>query len=104
MGAVGEPAEFTVGAGVAADVQPFTGRPGPVKGLFANGTAGPYLVRETQFGNQLYSQGALGWSLGGGWRTRLGERATAGGFVQYHRVFDDRLGRFMSAGLEWSWR
>jgi len=104
MGAVGEPAEFTAGAGLAADLHPFANRAGPARGLFANGTAGPYLVRETQFGNQLYSQGALGWSLGGGWRTRLGDRATAGGFVQYHRVFNDRLGRFMSAGLEWSWR
>ena len=95
---------FTVSAGLAADAHPFANRSGPVRGLFANGTAGPYLVRETQFGNQLYSHGALGWSLGGGWRTRLGDRATAGGFVQYHRVFNDRLGRFMSAGLEWSWR
>jgi hypothetical protein len=104
MGAVGLPAEFTVSASVAADVHPFASRSGPMRGLFANGTAGPYLVRETQFGNQLSSQGALGWSLGGGWRTRVGDRATAGAFVQYHRVFADRLGRFMSAGLEWSWR
>jgi len=104
MGAVGEPAVFTASASLAADVRPFANRAGLARGLFANGTAGTYLVHETQFGNQLYSQGAMGWSLGGGWRTRLGDRATAGGFVQYHRVFADRLGRFMAAGLEWSWR
>jgi len=39
MGAVGEPAEFTAGAGLAADLHPFANRAGPARGLFANGTA-----------------------------------------------------------------
>ena len=66
---------------------------------------GFYQVSSALRGRPIHADGSVGWNAGGGWRFRLGNRVTVGPSLHYHRlIFDDRLGRFMAAGLDWVWR
>jgi len=48
---------------------------------------------------------SFGFGLGGGWRLAVGRRAGIGAVVRYSRVFaEPLLGRYVSAGLELTWR
>ena len=108
LGAVGGPALTTYGGGLAAELHRGPGKSreasAALTGPYLGGTAGIYLVSSTLRGHSVRSQSAVGWSAGGGWHFRLGSRVTVGPAVYYHRVFDDELGRFMTAGLDWVWR
>jgi hypothetical protein len=109
LGAVGGQALTTFGAGLVADVRPdlWRGRNdvGAATGLFLSGAFGYYKVNTSVQQNPVSDDGSLGWSAGGGWRFRLAHGVTIGPAIHYHRlVFDDHLGRFMTAGLDWAWR
>ena len=108
LGAVGGPSLTTYGGGLAADLHPglggARGTSAAPSGPYLSGTGGIFVVSATRLGDRIHSGGSVGWSAGGGWRFRLGNRVTVGPAVHYHRVFDDRLGRFMAAGLDWVWR
>jgi peptide/nickel transport system permease protein len=55
-------------------------------------------------GKRLSSVGSAGFSLAAGVRWQLGRYVGLGAVVRYHRLFNDREGRFMSAGLDCAWR
>jgi len=108
LGAVGGADFATYGGGLVADFHP-----GPARrlegvaartGPFFHGNAGAYAVQIALRGHLLRSQGTVGWSAGLGWRFQLGRRVTVGPAIHYTRVFDDELGRYVAAGLDWVWR
>ena len=69
-----------------------------------SGTWGAYRVGDDAQGRDLRHVGSTGWSLGAGLRREIGPHLALGGYVRYHRLFNDLEGRFMSAGLECFWR
>ncbi len=71
---------------------------------FASGTWGWSRVRDDVRGRTLADVSSAGFTLAGGVRHSIRTHATAGLVVRYHRLFNDRVGRYMSAGMEWSWR
>jgi hypothetical protein len=106
LGAVGGPTRMAAGLGPELDVHPWAGRaraPLLLSGLSFAGTAGSYGVRQTLRGDVLDDDIAIGWSLAARWHVHVGGHAALGTWVQYTRVFDDQLGRYASAGLEWTW-
>jgi hypothetical protein len=107
LGAVGGPTRFVVGVGWALDVRPWAGKanaPGVLRAFSAAGTAGHYRIKVETQGDVLEDDDAFGWSLAGRWHFPVGAHAFLGPSVRYTRVFDDRFGRFMSAGMDWTWR
>ena len=104
LGKTAGTAQSAFGAAVAAELRPFLNSDRLVlRTLFGGGTAGLVGVRDSRLGDRLYAKGAFGFSWAVGWHLPLGERATIGPSLHYTRVFDDHLGRFMSAGLDWTW-
>ncbi len=71
---------------------------------FASATWGFYRVTDDVRGDELDSVGSTGFSLAMGARRPLGRHFALGAVVRYHRLFNDRLGRLMSAGLDCAWR
>ena len=70
---------------------------------FASGTWGVYRLRDDRLGDTRREWSSTGWSLGAGLRHALRGRATIGGELRYHRLFNDHAGRYASAALEWGW-
>ena len=70
----------------------------------ASATWGYYRVTDDLRGAKLSQVGSTGFSLGLGVREGIGRHFTLGLLGRYHRLFNDREGRFMSAGLELGWR
>lgn len=79
---------------------------GAVRGWepFGSGTWGFYSVNDELHGKLMERVAATGFSLGGGMRRGLGERGALGASVRYTRMFNDRLGRYASASIDWAWR
>ena len=71
---------------------------------YVSGTWGYYRVADDVRGAKLTSVGSTGFSVAGGVRVRLGRHFALGSFTRYHRLFNDREGRFVSSGLEGFWR
>ena len=71
---------------------------------FASATWGYYRVADDVRGVELGSVGSTGFSLAAGARWPLGRHFARGAVARYHRLFNDREGRFMSAGLDCAWR
>jgi hypothetical protein len=71
---------------------------------FASATWGYYRVADDLRGDRLSSAGSTGFSLAAGARWPLSGHFDLGAVVRYHRLFNDREGRFMSAGLDCAWR
>ena len=71
---------------------------------FASATWGFYRVTDDVRGDELDSIGSTGFSLALGGHRPLGRHFALGAVVRYHRLFNDRLGRLMSAGLDCTWR
>lgn len=71
---------------------------------FVSATWGYYRIADDLRGEKLGSVGSAGFSLGAGAHCPLGRHFTLGAAVRYHRLFNDREGRFMSAGLDCGWR
>jgi hypothetical protein len=71
---------------------------------FASATWGYYRVADDLRGVEQSSVGSTGFSLGAGARWPLGRHFALGAVVRYHRLFNDREGRFMSAGFDCAWR
>ncbi|HEY6867914.1 MAG TPA: hypothetical protein VI792_11695 [Candidatus Eisenbacteria bacterium] len=104
LGKTAGTAQAAFGAAVAAEMRPFLESDRLLlRTLFGGGTAGLVGVRDTHLGTRLYAKGVFGFSGAVGWHLPLGEHATMGPSLHYTRVFDDHLGRFMSAGLDWTW-
>ncbi len=109
LGAVGAPSVAAIGIGMVADLHPDVMRrkddSGAATGPFLSGALGIYKVSTSAQQRLIHADGSLGWSAGGGWRFRIANRVTIGPALHYHRlIFDDRLARFMTAGLDWVWR
>jgi len=71
---------------------------------FASATWGYYRVTDDVRGKELTSVGSTGFSLAAGVRWPLGRHVALGAVARYHRLFNDREGRFMNVGLECAWR
>jgi len=107
LGAVGGPTRYAYGVGWALDVHPWAGQidaPKALSGLSLAGTAGHYRITVETQGDVHEDDDAFGWALAERWRLPVGAHAALGQWVRYTRVFDARLGRYMSAGVDWTWR
>lgn len=71
---------------------------------YASASWGVYRIADDLRGRKLGSFGSAGFSLGAGLRRPIGKHVLVGALARYHRLFNDYEGRFMSAGLECSWR
>jgi hypothetical protein len=67
-------------------------------------TWGYYRIVDDQRGAKQGTIGSTGFSLAPSLRVALGPRLALGLVARYHRLFNDREGRFMSAGLDCAWR
>ena len=77
----------------------------PWRGItpYASGTWGYYRVTDDERGDPRGHVGTTGFSLATGARERIGQHFALGMYVRYHRLFNDREGRFVSAGLDGTW-
>lgn len=71
---------------------------------YASGTWGWSLVRDDVRGRTLSQLSSTGFTLGAGVRHAVRSSAAVGFALRYHRLLNDRVGRYVSAGMEWSWR
>ena len=71
---------------------------------YGSATWGYYRVMDDVRRDPLGSFGSTGFSLAAGARRPLGRHFALGTFVRYHRLFNDREGRFVCAGLDGTWR
>jgi hypothetical protein len=73
---------------------------------FVSGTWGWYrIIDDEGFGGErVKDRNSVGWSAGGGIRWQIAEGQALGTSMRYHRLFNDRIGRFMSWSLDWSFR
>lgn len=71
---------------------------------YASGTWGYYNVTDDRRGSIVHRTGSTGFSLAGGVRRAVGERYAVGTSVRYHRLFNDRLGRYVEWAVDWSFR
>ena len=69
----------------------------------ASATWGYYRVSDDVRGTAIRHLGSTGFSLAAGVRQGLGAHFALGAHVRYHRLFNDREGRFVSAGLDGTW-
>jgi hypothetical protein len=76
----------------------------PPSRVVVTGTAGVWRVTADRLRRPQHEGDAFGWSLGVGWRFQLPGRAALGPTLRYCRVFDDRVGRYVTAGFDWGWR
>jgi hypothetical protein len=70
---------------------------------YVSGSWGYYRINVDELGVQTRASSALGFSLAGGVQP-FGPRSGPGLFARYHRIFDDRTGRYLTVGLDWQWR
>jgi hypothetical protein len=71
---------------------------------FASVTWGYYRITDDLRGSELGAVSSAGFSLGAGVRRPFGAHIVLGAEVRYHRLFNDRAGRFASASLIGCWR
>jgi|GEM_PF-5820567 len=71
---------------------------------WGGGTWGFQRVRDDVRGVTVGRVHSTGFTLAVGLRRALRGGGSAAGVVRYHRLFNDRAGRYVSAGLEWGWR
>jgi hypothetical protein len=89
------------GAAWRLDARPL---PGAAWEPWASGTWGFHYVRDDVRGGTTGRVNSTGFSLALGVRRALRGGVSAAGVVRYHRLFNDRAGRYVTAGVEWGWR
>jgi hypothetical protein len=67
-------------------------------------TYGAVVVADDVRGKRLSQVGSAVFSVGAGTRVAVSPHVAVGLSARYHRLFNDREGRFVSAGLDLSWR
>jgi len=72
-------------------------------GWLGSGTWGAYQVVDDVRGDVSGVEYGTGFSLAAGVRYGLRTTSALAGVVRYHRVFDERVGRYMSFGAEFTW-
>jgi opacity protein-like surface antigen len=72
--------------------------------LIASGTWGYARVVDDHRGDRVAGVGSTGFGLGAGARYSIFKSNTVGLMIRYQRLFNDRAGRYVSAGVEWGWR
>lgn len=70
---------------------------------FASAGWGIYHVADDARGDVLTTVNSVGFHLGGGVRTPFGGPHTLGVSFRYQRLFNDRTGRYLTFGVDWSW-
>jgi opacity protein-like surface antigen len=71
---------------------------------YVSGTWGLSRVRDDSLGVTKERWAAVGIGAGAGVRRAFGKAFTIGAALRYQLLFNDRVGRFASASLEWGWR
>jgi hypothetical protein len=71
---------------------------------YALGEWGLYRISDSHIGEPIDHLGSTGYTLGGGLRWPVGVGHAVGFHVRYVRLINDVAGRFMSAGVDWTWR
>ena len=71
---------------------------------YVSGSWGFYRIADDVRGRKAGDIASAGFSLAAGWRYALGGRVRVGPVIRYHRLFNDRMSRFASVGLECAWR
>ncbi|OGF14463.1 MAG: hypothetical protein A2W00_00035 [Candidatus Eisenbacteria bacterium RBG_16_71_46] len=70
---------------------------------FGSGTWGYYRIQDDRRGASLGALSSAGFSLGTGARRVLAGTQSVGLAVRYHRLFNDRAGRYVSVAADWFW-
>ena len=71
---------------------------------YVSGTWGMSRVRDDSLGVTKDRWATAGLGAGAGVRRAFGKGFTIGAGLRYQLLFNDRVGRFASASLEWGWR
>lgn len=71
---------------------------------YASGSWGYYRITDDVRGARTAEAGTTGFSVGGGLHFAAGKNLRVGAAARYHRLFEDRIGRYMDAGLDLAWR
>lgn len=71
---------------------------------YASGSWGYYSVADDTRGRIERRVGSTGFSLAAGVRRAIGDRHAVGTSIRYHRLFNDRLGRYVGWAVDWSYR
>ena len=101
LGAVAQLDRQAVGLGWRADgALPALGRFVP----YVSGTWGVYRIRDERLGHSEGSHTTAGLSAGAGIRHPLSGSFALGVSGRWHKLFDDATRRWMSVGLEVSWK
>ena len=70
---------------------------------YATGTWCYARVQDDQYGVVTDAQSAAGFTVGLGARRPVQQNHSLGVVLEYHRLLNDRVSRYMSAALEWGW-
>ena len=71
---------------------------------YVSGTWGYYTVTDDRRGRVERRVGSTGFSLGAGVRRAVTDRHAVGTSIRYHRLFNDRIGRYVGWAVDWSFR
>jgi hypothetical protein len=71
---------------------------------YVSGSWGYYNVVDDRRGRIDQRVGSTGFSLGGGVRRAVNDRNAVGTSIRYHRLFNDRIGRYVGWAVDWSFR
>ncbi len=71
---------------------------------FVSGTWGYYRIQDDRLGSTFDAVSAAGFSLGAGVRRPMRGDSRLGASLRYHRLSSDRVGRYLTASMDWSWR
>jgi len=69
-----------------------------------SGSWGYYRVTDDMRGHVERRIASTAFSLGAGIRRSVGERHAVGTSIRYHRLFNDRIGRYVGWAVDWSYR
>ncbi len=71
---------------------------------YVSGTWGYYNVADDLRGHIERRVSSTGFSLAGGVRRAVNDHHAIGASIRYHRLFNDRIGRYVGWAVDWSFR
>jgi len=71
---------------------------------YVSSTWGYYHVTDDRRGRVQGRVGSTGFSLGAGVRRAVTDRHAVGASIRYHRLLNDRIGRYVGWAVDWSFR
>lgn len=79
---------------------------GSIRGLlpYVSGTWGVYRIADDHLGHVERRISSLGFSIAGGVQRMVNDRHALGASIRYHRLFNDRIGRYVGWSVDWSFQ